>query len=1265
MTLNRIDRRSDRLWLTTLMALSAGINFFPLKLMFGVEFLFGGIFAMLVLLLYGPVWGTAAAAAASLPSLFLWSHPYAIAIFTAEAAFLGLLGRSRPLRNLVLHDMLYWLLAGIPLTWIFYRGALGIEPLAVMLMTLKLSVNGLSNALAAALCHSFGIIRNKSGAAPAAADLIPLQHLLFRIMLALVLVSSLLQLAIDSRRHLSAQEANVDRKLRHVLDRVDLFVNLSGGAASYIDTLRTLSGWDREIGYILTDTASGEAIYTANALPLPAGQAGPSPVPVRMASASLSLSVRSSPEVFQLREYQNSVYYMQRPLQADSRYLVTVQLQAAPYWNDLFKEEGQGFAIVFGMIAATALLSLPLSRRLTLPLSRLASTTSGILDKIDSGKTIRWPSSNVQEIHALAANFAALSGMLQAYIRRLKEHNLTLEQSVAERTDELDRTRSMLTSILSAMRDMVWSVTYGTRELQYINQACEMVTGLSSEALSAAPTAFARLLHPDDRQAVARAYRTLLRTGAAQVQFRIVRASGETGWLQTKAWIVRDKEGRAKRIDGVTSDITESRLAQDALKRSEEQYRSVVNHVKEVIFQTDAEGLWTFLNPAWTECLGFSIGESLGTPYWHYVHPDDRKQSLRLFSQLIERKKDFCRHEVRYITKDGSFRWIEVYARLTLDAGGRIIGTSGTLNDVTARVQAEKEVEQQARDLLQLSRELAREKAEIEAQRNINRSILETTREGMMLCGADGTIQFANDRMKSYFRFDPREDATVRLFFRRRAERLDEPIEPLLEDVAAFLEERESPSFYRRLTYKDSLQTVYYELYASPVTGCYGTAGDSCLFVFRDRTEEEKRETMKDHLISCLSHELCTPLTSILGYMEILLNRSLSADRRQTYMQTVFRESLRLSRLVDDFLDLQRMELGNQKYFFVPVHVARFITELVEEWKMQERAAIELRLPDCGDMYVYADTDRLKQVLGNLIGNAIKYSPEPAQIELTVRAQNGIVAIDVADAGLGIPDEDKEKVFEKFYRVDRPDRRNIAGSGLGLAIAREIMEAHQGEITFTSTYGEGSTFTVWLQEYAVPHTDGAFVLIEDDEEMAPRLEELFTRSGAPCLRFRSFEEALLAMRVSLRGSGDSGGSDAKRAANGGLPLLCVAGLIAGGVMNGWEFLAELARDPQLCGVSVLFTAAVELGASDRGTDMKRLIQKPLSAERLAAAGRSMLLEAEAAGRQAGRGTVYVFPQQDPAPLIAQLSKLGVEADEVSAASDCVWVRPIAGSDESR
>ncbi|MEI8085086.1 MAG: PAS domain S-box protein [Paludibacter sp.] len=140
----------------------------------------------------------------------------------------------------------------------------------------------------------------------------------------------------------------------------------------------------------------------------------------------------------------------------------------------------------------------------------------------------------------------------------------------------------------------------------------------------------------------------------------------------------------------LTKEIDKRKRIQDALSKSENNYRTVVENVNDVIFQTDTQGLWVFLNKSWEVITGFGIEESLGQLFANFVHPDDREQNMKLFEPLILREKEYYRHTVRYLTKDGGFRWIEVFARLGLNENDEITGTYGTLQDITERKQSEE-----------------------------------------------------------------------------------------------------------------------------------------------------------------------------------------------------------------------------------------------------------------------------------------------------------------------------------------------------------------------------------------------------------------------------------------------------------------------------------------------------------------------------------------------------------------------------------------------
>lgn len=164
-----------------------------------------------------------------------------------------------------------------------------------------------------------------------------------------------------------------------------------------------------------------------------------------------------------------------------------------------------------------------------------------------------------------------------------------------------------------------------------------------------------------------------------------------------------------KLVSDAIANALERKKFENELSLSEKKHRNLVNNLKEVIFETDSEGMWTFLNPAWTEITGFSIEESIGKNFLDFVHPDDRQRNIELFKPLIAREKDFCRHIVRYLTKDGNSKFIEVHARLIVSNSGQILGTAGSLSDVNDRILAEearKQAETEIRNALEREKEL-------------------------------------------------------------------------------------------------------------------------------------------------------------------------------------------------------------------------------------------------------------------------------------------------------------------------------------------------------------------------------------------------------------------------------------------------------------------------------------------------------------------------------------------------------------------------------
>lgn len=200
---------------------------------------------------------------------------------------------------------------------------------------------------------------------------------------------------------------------------------------------------------------------------------------------------------------------------------------------------------------------------------------------------------------------------------------------------------------------------------------------------------FFELIHPEDKPDLLQK----LSNWEFDVEaIRMIRPNGEIRYIKSEAQKILNDAAAPFNIIGVMTDVTDKYLSQMALWESEKRYRFLVENLKEVVFQANLNGDWTFLNKSWTEITGFTLGDSLGINFLKFVHPDDREHSLKNFEGLVDRKKDYCRHEVRYMHIDGSYRWIEVFAKLTFDEAGQPTGTIGTLYDISDRKKMDLEL---------------------------------------------------------------------------------------------------------------------------------------------------------------------------------------------------------------------------------------------------------------------------------------------------------------------------------------------------------------------------------------------------------------------------------------------------------------------------------------------------------------------------------------------------------------------------------------------
>lgn len=235
----------------------------------------------------------------------------------------------------------------------------------------------------------------------------------------------------------------------------------------------------------------------------------------------------------------------------------------------------------------------------------------------------------------------------------------------------------------------------------------------------------------------------------------------------------------------------------------------------------------------------------------------------------------------------------------------------------------------------------------------------------------------------------------------------------------------------------------------------------------KDIQDSKRLEQVRSEFIANVSHELRTPIFSVQGYLETLLDGAIEdPEVSVSFLEKAYANALRLNVLLNDLIDISRIESGELKFSFRFVNIMQVLSEIIPVIAMraaQRNVTVEVQ-PDLSEnISVYADRDRITQVLTNLIDNAIKYNQPNGKVLISVSKVPDGVEVQIADTGIGIAKENQTRIFERFYRVDKDRSREVGGTGLGLAIVKHIVEAHLSKLTVQSELGKGTTISFLLK----------------------------------------------------------------------------------------------------------------------------------------------------------------------------------------------------------
>jgi two-component system phosphate regulon sensor histidine kinase PhoR len=367
-----------------------------------------------------------------------------------------------------------------------------------------------------------------------------------------------------------------------------------------------------------------------------------------------------------------------------------------------------------------------------------------------------------------------------------------------------------------------------------------------------------------------------------------------------------------------------------------------------------------------------------------------------------------------------------------------------------ARVAGSDELAELGKAIDQLAEDLSARTNALKSERDLLSDIVGATEEGLLLLDAKGRILMANAALRQMLSLG--QDVVGKY----AGEVIRHPDLQSLLDLA-----RTSGALLPRELELAGIKPRYLLVRSVRIkqTG-------ALLVVFLDLTEMRRLENIRTDFVANVSHELRTPITAIRGYAETLRDFALRDPNAAAGMvDVIFRQSERLSQLVEDLLDLSRIESKEFTIKAEPVRLQDPIRRAAVAVRPKAQSkGIQLDVKVSEGLNATGDERAIEQIVLNLLDNAVKYTPAPGQICLTATSQRGRSAIEVRDTGIGIEEKHIPRLFERFYRVDQGRSREMGGTGLGLAIVKHLVLAMRGQVTVQSTPGKGSTFTVWLPE---------------------------------------------------------------------------------------------------------------------------------------------------------------------------------------------------------
>ena len=594
----------------------------------------------------------------------------------------------------------------------------------------------------------------------------------------------------------------------------------------------------------------------------------------------------------------------------------------------------------------------------------------------------------------------------------------------------------------------------------YVNPKWSEITSCSFD--EAIGNGWQKYLHPEDRKRLIKHWQKRIEEQeSSNERYRIVRSDGTIRWVLGYA-VPEMVDGELKGYVGTITDITNLVLTEKALRESELKYREqfklfrlMSDDIPILVWAKDLEGRFMFVNKATCNKLlmATDIEEPIGKKDLFFAdrqrqqHPDRKnwftfgETCINSDAVVLKNKKPQRFDEYGYV--QGKFLFLDVYKAPIFDENGKIIGTVGYGMDVTKEKEAEREL-------------LLRDKA------------LNAAANAIIITDANGIFKWVNEaftKLSGYTKEEALGKATTDLIGSGKQDKafydnLNNTLKSGNVWVGEFIDKRKDGTLYE------------VEEIITPVTNEAGEV-EHLIGIMNDITERKANERelkaakqaaeessrLKSAFLANMNHEIRTPMNAIMGFSELMLGAT--SEEKENYAKIVNNSSVQLLKLIDDIIFLSRLQSEKLPVKNTPFNPKKIIEQIFNMFnipEMKKNLNLEMEFDDkVSDLTIEADVDKAKQVLTNLVSNAIKYT-KSGFVKIGALKKNDTIIFFVEDSGMGISEEEQKRVFDSFFRGRMAVKNAIRGTGLGLNIAKELVELMNGTIGVSSKLGAGSRF---------------------------------------------------------------------------------------------------------------------------------------------------------------------------------------------------------------